>query len=317
MTPEVSERQAEMLGNRLRATYRRLRRVFERQEVGAFRLYDQDIPEIRLLVDWYEGHVVVAELERWQTAGDPRWLERMGDAVTQALSLPAGHLHLKRRRTRPVQGPRYQRLCAQGTELVVREGALRFLVRLDEHIDTGLFADQRRTRALVADAVAGLRFLNLFGYTGSFTCAAALGGARTTTTVDLSAAYLAWAGENLALCGYAPTAHERVAADVPSFLESVRRAGRRWDIAVCDPPSFSTVGGPRGGFDVNRDHPWLLEQVLGVIEPGGILFFSTNHQHFTPRCSGLPLREVAEITHLTVPREYRNRHVHRAFRIET
>jgi 23S rRNA (cytosine1962-C5)-methyltransferase len=315
VTPETTQRQAEMLENRLRAALRRWRPVFERQGIGAFRLYDRDIPEIRLVCDWYEGHCVVAELERWQTQAAPEWLLAMGEAAARGLGIPPENVHRKRRRTRPQRGPRYQRLADSGTSVVVREGPLRFLVRLDEHIDTGLFADHRQTRALVAGASADRDVLNLFGYTGSFTCAAGWGGAARTTTVDRSTAYLDWARENLELNGLDLERHRRVPADVADFLDEARREGREWDLVVCDPPSFSTVGGPRGSFDVDRDHPWLLARLLAVVRPGGTVFFSVNHQRFTPRLAGLPVQSLGEITHQTVPPDFRNRQVHRAFRI--
>jgi 23S rRNA G2069 N7-methylase RlmK/C1962 C5-methylase RlmI len=174
--------QAGMLENRVRKNFRRLHRAFERDGVGAFRVYDWDIPEIRAAIDWYEGHLVVAEYERAQTRDVPGWLEQMADAAARALGVPAGRVHLKRRRTRPPTGERYGRLSHSGERLAVRERGLRFWVNLDDFIDTGLFPDHRETRARVRSEASGLRVLNLFGYTGSFTCAAASGGAAATVT---------------------------------------------------------------------------------------------------------------------------------------
>jgi 23S rRNA G2069 N7-methylase RlmK/C1962 C5-methylase RlmI len=295
----VIARQAEMLANRVRKSFRKLRGPFERWNVGAFRLYDRDIPEIRAAVDWYEGHLVVAEYEREQTA--PGWLEAMAAAAAQALEVPAERVHLKRRRTGTA---RYEKLARAGQRIEVREGDLRFLVNLDDYIDTGLFADHRETRALVRGEARGAAFLNLFGYTGSFTCAAARGGARATTTVDASAAYLDWARDNLLLNGLSPG--ELVREEVDDFL--ARAGSRRWSLCVLDPPSFSD----RGGFDVQRDHRDLIERTLAVLEPAGVLWFSTNHQRFEPRLEGLRCEET---TAKTVPVDYRNRGAHRSFRI--
>ena len=49
------------------------------------------------------------------------------------------------------------------------ESGLKFWVNLEAYLDTGLFPDHRRMRALVRDRASGKRVLNLFGYTGSFT----------------------------------------------------------------------------------------------------------------------------------------------------
>lgn len=287
-----------MLANRARKNFRKLHPRFEQQRVGAFRIYDRDIPEIRAAIDWYEGHLVVAEYAREQTSGLP-WLETMARAAAEALEVSWDRVHLKRRRT----GERYERLARTGARLEVREGEMRFLVNLDDYIDTGLFADHRETRARVRAEARGAKFLNLFGYTGSFTCAAALGGARETVTVDASQTYLDWAGDNLRLNG---ASGALVKAGVDEYLN--RAAARGFTLCVLDPPSRSDHGGKV--FDVQCDHRALIDKTLAVLEPGGVLWFSTNHQRFLPQLDGLRFTEED-----TVPGDYRNRQVHRAFRI--
>jgi 23S rRNA (cytosine1962-C5)-methyltransferase len=290
--------QARMLANRVRKNFRRLKARFDRENVGVFRLYDRDIPEIRAAVDWYEGHLVVAEYAREQTRGAP-WLSTMAGAAAEALSIPKERLHLKTRQS----GQKYGRFARTDRRLVVRERDLRFWVNLDDYIDTGLFADHRDTRGRVRAEARGTRFLNLFAYTGSFTCAAAAGGARETTSVDASRTYLRWAADNLALNG---RSGELIHSEVDEFL---RGAGsQRWTLCVLDPPSFSDRGAR--AFDVLRDHRALIERVLGIVADGGVLWFATNHQRFVPALAGLRYTEEQ-----TVPPDYRNRAVHRAFRI--
>lgn len=291
--------QAEMLANRVRKNFRRLRPRFERRNVGVFRLYDRDIPEIRAAVDWYEGHLVIAEYAREQTEGCG-WLEAMSTAVARSLEVPPQRVHLRRRRS----GEKYGRVSRGGERFEAREGDLRFLVDLDQYLDTGLFADHRETRARIRGEARGKQFLNLFGYTGSFTCAAAAGGAASTTTVDASRTYLEWSRDNLRLNGL--DEGELVQADVRAFL--ARAGARRWDLCVLDPPSRSDHGGKP--FDVQRDHRALIDRTLAVLREGGVLWFSTNHQRFTPSLSGLRFTEEH-----TVPEDYRNRSAHRAFRI--
>ena len=291
-----------MLANRVRKTQRQLHGRFEQQGIGAYRLYDRDIPEIRAVIDWYEGHLVMAEYTRTQTLAVDDWLGNMARAVAAALQIPMERVHLKQRRTRPAEGARYERLASKGERIEVRERGLRFLCNLDDFIDTGLFPDHRETRARVRADARGARMLNLFGYTGSFTCAAAAGGALSTTTVDLSQNYLRWAQDNLELNGLMGPQHALVRTDARAFLEEEKET---WSLIVCDPPTFSD------GFDVGRDHRALVEQCLALLAPGGVLWFSTNHQRFEPN---LPAAAV-EMTAQTVPPDYRNRTVHRSFRI--
>jgi len=302
-----------MLANRLRKSFKKLHPAFERKAIGAFRLYDRDIPEVRAVVDWYEGHLVLAEYARQQTS-QGNWLETMGAAAAAALEVPPANVHLKVRRTRPEEGPRYQKSQTVGQKLSVREGPLRFWVDLDSYIDTGLFNDHRETRALVAAQSSGKAVLNLFGYTGSFTCAAAHGGARSTTTVDTSKTYLAWAQENLELNRLAGPRHELIRADAREWLERTARADKRFELCVLDPPSFSTREGS-SGFEVQRDHPALIDATLKVMAPGGTLYFSTNHQRFEPQLDQLTAASWREITAETLPPDYRNQTAHRCFRI--
>lgn len=311
--PEVVAAQAEMLSNRVKKTFRRLAPGFEKRQIGVFRLYDWDIPEIRAVVDWYEGHLVVGEYVREQTEGI-NWLETMGEALAKAFKLSPDKIHLRRRSTRPKTGERYQRLAETGERLVVREGDLRFWVDLDSFLDTGLFADHRETRSMVRKEAQGKDVLNLFAYTGAFTIHAVAGGARSTCSVDRSQRYLDWAQENMKLNEFSGWHHQFLAEDVRPFLRNAARRAPGWDLIVLDPPSFSTRG-DEVEFDVQFDHRELIQEALAVLRPGGTLYFSTNHQRFDPEFEDLPRIEVEEITDETLPIDYERSTPHRAFRI--
>ena len=64
----------------------------------------------------------------------------------------------------------------------------------------------------------GKDFLNLFAYTGSATVHAGLGGARSTTSVDMSRTYLEWAERNLQSNGLSGRQHRLIQADCLSWL---------------------------------------------------------------------------------------------------
>ena len=307
--------QARMLADRLRKRYRHLRKRFARQQIEVFRLYDWDIPEIRAAVDWYAGHLVVAEYTRRQSI--PEWLPIMGAAAAEALEVAPVRLHLKQRFTGRQDGQRYERLDTTERKIVVSERDLKFLVNLNDFVDTGLFGDHRETRRMLRDLSAGKDVLNLFCYTGAFTCYAAKGAARSTVSVDRSESAIAWARENLALNKIPEANHSLIQMHADDFLETARRRGMAFDLAVVDPPSFSTSRSRVKDFDVLRDHPALLAQVVGVMREGATVFFSTNHQEFLPRLDGLPVRHVAEITAATIPEDYRRKHkqIHRCWKI--
>ena len=313
VTPERTEYHARILSNRIRNRFRHLSRRFRRQGIDCFRLYDWDIPEVRAVVDWYAGHAVIAEYVRMQTG--PEWLPQMAKAVAETLSLPPERVHFKRRQTKTKEGPRYSRMGSQGKRFEVRERDLRFWVNLDDFLDTGLYSDHRDTRLIIRKLAKDQDFLNLYGYTGAFTCAAAAGDAKTTVTVDRSATYLKWTEDNLKLNGLWGPRHTLAHSDVTKFLSRVYREKTRFALAFVDPPSFFNDEKRGVSFDVNRDHPELIRDTLKVMVPGSLVFFSTNHQRFEPRLDNLPVKDLVEITPATIPEDYRNRLVHRCWRM--
>ena len=315
VTPEKAQYHAEILGNRIRSRFRHLSRRFKRQGIDCFRLYDRDMPEVRAVVDWYAGQVVIGEYERLQTG--PEYLPQMAKAVAEALSIPLDQVHVKRRHTRTKEGPRYKKLGSQGNRFEVRERNLRFWVNLDDFLDTGLFSDHRETRVIIAKLAAGKDFLNLFAYTGAFTCAVAAGGAKSTVTVDRSEDYLNWARDNLRLNRLWGPQHTLVKSDAGKFLAQAHREGRRFTLAFIDPPSFFQDTNKGVSFDINRDHPELIRDVLKVMASGSIVFFSTNHQRFEPRLDNLPVKDLTELTPATIPEDYRNRQIHRCWQMTT
>lgn len=300
-------RHAALLANRVRKNQRRLRKRFRREGVEVYRLYDRDVPEVRVALDRYGEHLVLAVYAREQTDAIEGYAEALGAAVAEALDVPIERVHLRRRQTRPDAGARYERLAATGERFVVREGPLSFWVNLDDYLDAGLFGDHRDTRRWLGEQSAGQRVLNLFGYTGAFTCWAAHGGAVETVTVDASGRYLDWARDNLALNRLDGPQHRMERADVAAFLAGPPRP---FDRIVCDPPSFSTRYGD-GGLDVLRDQRRLVASLRPWLADDGWALFSTNHQRFEPDLDGLGFT-VEELT-WTVPEDYRNRSVHRAF----
>ncbi len=314
VTPEKARHHAETLANSVRNKYRHLSRRFRRANIECFRLYDWDSKEIRIVVDWYAGHLVVAEYERRQTG--PEYLPQMAQAAAEALNVPWEKVHIRKRHTKTAEGPRYGRLAERGERIEVKEGELKFLVNLSDYLDTGLFSDHRRTREIIRGLAKGRDFLNLFAYTGSFTCAAALGGARSTVTVDRSQTYVNWARDNLELNGLMNERHKLVQSDVMRYLARAEKEKKQFDLALIDPPSFYKEQSKGIDFDINRDHPHLIEKVLRLMRPGTDIFFSTNHQSFEPRFAGLEVKKIISLTPKTIPEDYRNRNIHHCWQMK-
>lgn len=307
--------QADMLANRVKKRFRHLRKRFAREHIDVFRLYDWDIPEIRAVVDWYAGHLVIGEYTRKQSI--PEWLPMMGRAVAGAMGVPPEKLHLKERFYGHADGRRYQRVDYTNQLIEVRERDLKFCVNPWDYVDTGLFADHRDTRQMVRRLAQGKDFLNLFCYTGAFTCYAARGGARSSISVDRSKTAIDWARKNLALNGIDSRDHRLIQAHAFDFLAKADQRNQKFDLAVVDPPSFYSIRSREDHFDIAREHPILLQAVLRVLRKGATLFFSTNHQNFAPAMEDLPVTRLEEITSRTIPEDYvhKRKTIHRCWRI--
>jgi 23S rRNA (cytosine1962-C5)-methyltransferase len=307
--------QAGMLANRVKKRFRHLRKRFAPLNIEVFRLYDWEIPEIRAVVDWYGGHLVVGEYTRTQST--PEWLPMMAAAVARTLDVPQEKVHTKARIYGKNRGGRYQRIARTGKMIVVRERDLKFYVNPWDYVDTGLYSDHRNTRQMIRETVAGKDFLNLFCYTGSFTCYAAKGGARSTVSVDRSRTAIAWARQNLMLNQVAARDHRLIQHHVLDFLNQPPKKLPKFDLAVIDPPSFYTVQSRNQHFDIATDHPDLINSTVALMRDSGTIYFSTNHQDFTLREPKLNAAVVEEITSQTIPEDYRHKRkkIHRCWKI--
>jgi 23S rRNA (guanine2445-N2)-methyltransferase / 23S rRNA (guanine2069-N7)-methyltransferase len=308
-------RQAEEFANRLKKLARHLRR-WPARGITCYRLYERDIPEIPLVVDRYEDALHIAEFERphERTAAEHAdWLDLMVRTAADALAVPRDAVFLKHRE-RQRGDSQYERFSNEHAVRTVQEGGLQFLVNLSDYLDTGLFLDHRVTRGMVREVAAGKRFLNLFAYTGSFTVYAAAGGAAETTTVDLSANYLEWAEENLRINGLAGPQHRFVRDD---SLEFVHTLGRKdvFDLVVVDPPTFSNSKRLDYDWDVQRDHTALLNKVIDHLSPNGVIYFSNNSRRFKLDEDSLVGVSIREISKQTVPEDFRNKRIHRCWRL--
>jgi 23S rRNA (guanine2445-N2)-methyltransferase / 23S rRNA (guanine2069-N7)-methyltransferase len=307
--------QAEIFRARLAKRARHLRR-WPKQGITCYRLYEQDIPEVPLVVDRYEDCLHIAEFARpteHTPAEHADWLDLMQRTAAEVTEVPVENVFLKRRE-RQRGTDQYERLDAPPRMITAHEGGLLFEVNLSSYLDTGLFLDHRITRAMVREAAGGTRFLNLFAYTGSFSVYAAAGGAAETVTVDLSNTYIDWARRNMALNGVTGPQHEFVRDDAMHFLQS-RRGRARFDLAVVDAPTFSNSKALEDYWDIQRNHAALLSCLTELMTPGGTIFFSTNFRRFKLTEAELAGLSIREISRQTVPPDFRNRRIHRCWRM--
>ncbi|MGE8501719.1 MAG: bifunctional 23S rRNA (guanine(2069)-N(7))-methyltransferase RlmK/23S rRNA (guanine(2445)-N(2))-methyltransferase RlmL [Pseudomonas sp.] len=304
----------QMFANRLQKNLKQLGKWARREGVECYRLYDADMPEYALAIDLYRDWVHVQEYAAPKSIDPDKAQARLLDAlaaIPQALGVAQNRVVIKRRE-RQAGTKQYQRQASQGEFMEVSEGGAKLLVNLTDYLDTGLFLDHRPLRLRIQREAAGKRFLNLFCYTATATVHAAKGGARSTTSVDLSKTYLDWARRNLSLNGFSDK-NRLEQGDVMAWLGEDRG---EYDLIFIDPPTFSNSKRMEGVFDVQRDHVELIDLAMARLARGGVLYFSNNFRKFQLD-EGLAARyQVEEISAQTLDPDFaRNSKIHRAWRL--
>jgi len=320
--PRVLSEGAQMVANRLRKNLQKFKKWRAREQIECFRAYDADLPEYAAAIDVYQEadgaartFLHVQEYAAPATIPEADVRRRRNEllaAAREVFQLPAEQVALKSRE-RGKGGSKYGRFEQRGEFIHVREHGALLRVNLFDYLDTGLFLDHRPLRGMMAAQSKGRRFLNLFGYTGVASVEAAVAGAASTTTVDLSGTYLQWCAENLALNGLAGARHQLVQADVMAWLEAERGL---FDVIFCDPPTFSNSARAED-FDVQREHVRLLRAVMARLAPGGVLYFSNNFRRFKlDEAEIAAFADCEEISARTIDPDFeRNARIHRAWRL--
>lgn len=305
--------------NRLIKNQKKLKSFLKTHQIEAFRIYNKDIPEYPYIIDLYGNKAVIYEQgKRLSDDDQEKRVQHQFDielAITEALSIPADLQYFK---VREVQkgNEQYRPLDPRSDEFFpVNEPPFKFLINLERYLDTGLFLDHRPLRQYLYKNSQGKKVLNLFCYTGSLSVAAAMGGG-TVTSIDMSNTYLQWAYENFLLNKLNPKEHVFYQADVLKELEVRKDQGELFDLIVLDPPSFSNSKRMEEDLDIERDHPILIRNSMNLLAPEGTLFFSTNKRKFELHDVISSHYKVKEISQWTIPQDFHQSHIHRAFTIQ-
>ncbi|MCW9406398.1 bifunctional 23S rRNA (guanine(2069)-N(7))-methyltransferase RlmK/23S rRNA (guanine(2445)-N(2))-methyltransferase RlmL [Klebsiella variicola] len=308
---------AEDFANRLRKNLKKFEKWARQEGIECYRLYDADLPEYNVAIDRYGDWVVVQEYAPPKTVDAHKARQRLFDiiaATIAVLGIAPNKLVLKTRERQKGKN-QYQKMAEKGDFIEVREYNARLWVNLTDYLDTGLFLDHRIARRMLGQMSKGKDFLNLFSYTGSASVHAGLGGARSTTTVDMSRTYLEWAERNLRLNGLTGRAHRLMQADVLGWL---RESTEQFDLIFIDPPTFSNSKRMEDAFDVQRDHIRLMTDLKRLLRKGGTIMFSNNKRGFRMDHDGLAALglKAQEISQKTLSQDFaRNRQIHNCWLI--
>ena len=234
--------------------------------------------------------------------------------VPQVLGISSDKMILKVREKQKGTS-QYQALNKAGQYKEVTEYGAKFLVNLRDYLDTGLFLDHRLTRRLIQQQAKGKNVLNLFAYTGSASVHAAIGGASSVTTVDMSNTYLDWAKRNFSVNGLTGKQYQFEQADCLQWLSRCRN---QFDLIFVDPPTFSNSKRMEDTWDVQRDHVKLLTMISKLVAPNGKVIFSNNKRRFKLDYDALQTAgwQVKDTSAASLPEDFkRNPHIHVCFEL--
>lgn len=312
--PELSP-ESEMFANRLRKNAKALKSWVEKNNIHAYRVYDADMPEYSVAIDCYNDWAHVQEYAAPKTIDPQKSQDRLNhilNAIPSVLNIPSDHIVVKQRRQQKDHS-QYEKLSTKSEYITIEEGACKLLVNLHDYLDTGLFLDHRPMRMHLASMAQGKRFLNLFCYTGAVTIHAAMGGARSSVSVDMSTTYTNWAKRNLALNGLSETLHRVIIADCLVWLTNNKE---KFDVIFLDPPTFSRSKRMDEDFDIQRDHVNLIRACVRHLTPDGVLYFSNNFRKFKLDYDALSDLKIKDITQKTIDKDFlRDAKIHQCFEI--
>jgi 23S rRNA (guanine2445-N2)-methyltransferase / 23S rRNA (guanine2069-N7)-methyltransferase len=303
--------------NRLKKNSKTLKGWLKSNQIDCYRLYDADIPEYNVAIDIYGDYLVIQEYAAPKTIDEQKATKRLQEVLYWApkvLQVPTDKVILKTRAKQTGKN-QYQRVDKSKQSITVNEHGALFKINLWDYLDTGLFLDHRKTRQIVAKKSKDKSLLNLFAYTGSVSVQAALHGASSITTVDMSNTYLNWAQDNFDLNKLNGHKYQFIQADC---LDWLKKNTTTFDIVFIDPPTFSNSKRMEDSFDVERDHVALITDALKSLAEGGEIFFTNNKRNFKMDFDAMAVLglEAQAMSDVTRDKDFsRNKHIHNSWSI--
>ena len=252
------------------------RRWMNSTSSDAVRVYDRNLLSFPITVDLYGPYARAVDYSDGGMSEDDRTVAI--DLISRFLYVERDKVIWKERKKR--EGREQHEKEDESLRIAVHENGLEFECELRSYTDTGLFLDQALTRSYIESISMGMKVLNLFSYTGSFSVYAAYGGAERVDSVDLSNVYTAWARENLDNNGFFDrNKYPTCAEDAETFIETAIRERKKWDIIIFDPPAFSNSHKAHD-FDLKKDYLFYLYNFTKILTDGGVVIFSENLSSF-------------------------------------
>lgn len=300
----------------LKTKYDSLSEWIHKNKIEAYRLYDRELSSYPLSIDVYGIFFHIYIYEKKDINFEDLISETLKSLKYVFPKLLDTNLYFKIRKKQK-EGSQYERLDQRKKRIIIQENNISYYINLTDYLDTGLFLDHRSTRDIFSRLVAGKkRVLNLFSYTSAFSLVAAKSGVEYTTSVDMSNTYCEWAKENILLNRLDSYKHIVIRENVFFFLENIRAKKWKFDFIVIDPPTMSRSKKMLSKFDIQRDYPYLINTSSEYLSENGTILFSTNFRKFKFEQDKILLKDIQEISSITIPLDFKDPKIHRVFLIK-
>jgi 23S rRNA (cytosine1962-C5)-methyltransferase len=245
---------------------------------NAYRLVHSEGDQLPgLIVDIYGKTAVI----QTQTTGMSLHVEAIRDAILAVSGNTIESIFWKKPKV--MTGSANQRegegyLTGNQSESEILENGMRFYIDIETGQKTGFFLDQRDNRLLLKNLSNGRKVLNTFSYSGGFSVAALLGGAKNVVSVDSSSSAIELCNKNIAINGFEPDMHKSVTADAKKYLQEMPESV--FDLIVLDPPAFAK--NHHNKHKGMLGYKYINYEAIRKIAPGGLLFTFSCSQAVDP-----------------------------------
>ncbi len=253
------------------------RKIFSQLNTNCYRIYNRQLKDsINCTVDKYDKYIRITNYNDDITTEDK---ELIIESCFSNLYTPKDKIIWINKKKR-VDKSQHEKLSEESIKLDVVEFGNTFEIDLTSRVDTGLFLDQVYARKYISEIAYDKDILNLFSYTGAFSVDAIINGAKSVTSVDLSKTYCNWQRRNYIKNNILESKNPIIEKDVIKYIDEAKKENKKFDIIICDVPSFSNSRKTETVFKVQRDYIELLDKLRYLLNENGIVYFSTNLENF-------------------------------------
>ena len=164
-------------------------------------------------------------------------------------------------------------------EITIQEFGINYHLKFDYRYDIGIYSDMSAIRKKLTNEIRNSKsVLNLYSYTGAFSLFSLSQKVESVTSVDLSKDYIDWLEKNLALNpSLDASKHTSKIMSVEKALKEASTNGEKFDLIICDPPSFSSDG--KKSQSALKSYEKLIPLMSKCLSENGkiVAFLNTHH----------------------------------------